>query len=200
MARRLYIVPKIGTGAVDDHYRPKYFMTVHNYAQAPDIAAVFTMAFVDFGWEQMMLVSADTTAAEHTSITANADVVAIPINLDNNVGVNLATVQSKLESLNIPADWVTSGMTFRQVVRFVTQYADFMNRYQAKQLVRFLNAVTLDSTVGDLSLTVRQKMQEVADDNGLSTQGITLTTTIRSALKIIAQQLPFIQSVGGFAL
>jgi hypothetical protein len=185
MSLRFYVMPVIGTGtSFTDAIRPAYVgdgqLSSHSWAA------------MDYGNEPTMLVMGDVTPSEQTAIAAHADVIAAPADLTALVGSNLVTVQTALESVNIPADWVTSGMTFRAVLRWVSSLFQILQRFNGLQGGRFFPVgITLNSTVGDLSAGQRQKVQAVADSLGLNTAGITLTTTIRAALKILADQQPF---------
>src|ERR1700693_3954213 len=110
-------MPITGTGTDADSRRPKYADT--------DLAG-HPWAAMDFGNEPIMLVATATNAA----LAAETDVTTIPLNLDQQIGAAVTTVQNKLESFNIPADWVTSTMTYRQVVRKVLQGFMFWQRAQ----------------------------------------------------------------------
>jgi hypothetical protein len=156
---------------------------------------------MDYGNEPTMLVAAEVTNAEHTAIAANADVIVVPANLDNTIGANLATVQAALESLNIPADWITAGMTYRAVLKWIARLFLICQRFQGLAGGRLFPAgITLASTVGDLSASVRQKLTQGAQSLGLDTSNITLATTMRAALKDLGNQMTLPISLGGQAL
>jgi len=193
MALRFYIVPVIGTGASPtDARRPKYI-------SGGGIAG--TWSALDYGFDPAMLVAANVTSAENTAISANADVVTVPASLDLTIGSNLTTVQGSLEAFNIPAGWVTSAMTFRFVVRWIGRLFKFCQRMQGLGATKLFPAgITLDSFVGDLTTGQRQKVTDAANSLGLSVQGITLTTTMRVALKMLADQLPDQLNIGGISL
>lgn len=190
MAIRIYLVPKIGTGFGSDPFRPAY---ISNGGIAGNWQAI------DYGKEAWMLVAADVTPAEHNAITANSDATAIPANLDQQIGAALATVQSKLELANLPADWVTSAMTYRTLLKWTIRILLLMQRFCGfdEAAARFFATVTLDSTVGDLTAAVRQRLNTVAQSFGLDTSSITLATTIRAALRILGQQMTFAVTVDG---
>lgn len=189
MAKRFYIVPKSGDGLTKDTaFRPKYLDAIGGWAA------------MDLGLEPTMLVCGEVTNAQHTSINANADVIAVPQNLDTQVGANLATVQANLESVNIPADWITSGMTYRDVLRWITRLFVFHQR-AARLIGKFFAAgFTLDSLIGDIPQEKRQQLNSVAQNLGIDTSAITLSTTVRQAFRILADQLPAAPSLNGVQL
>jgi hypothetical protein len=178
MAFRYYLVPKAGTGVVADPYRPAY---------VGDLGVPWQG--MDYGLEPVFLVRADVTTPQHNGIVANADADAFPANLENTVGSNLATVSAQLEAKGIPGDWVTAGMTFRAVLRWVARLFCIAQRLNGRARLRLLSEQTLDSTVGDLSAARRQALNDAAQSLGLDTSSITLAMTIRQALKILGNQI-----------
>jgi hypothetical protein len=174
MAIRFYLTPKEQIVNGDDFYfRPKYF----------DDSLAWRA--IDYGKEPWMLVAADVTTPQHNAIAANVDVTAVPANLDGTVGAQLATVQNKLELANLPAHWVTSGMTWRTVLKWTIRLLLLQQRFSGLDHAAarlFSGGITLDSTVGDLPVVVRQRLNAAAQRWGLDTSAITLSTTIRSAL------------------
>jgi hypothetical protein len=185
---RFYLVPVVGTGFSGDRRRPKYFATD---AGLPAIADSAGAQFMDYGDEPVMLVCANTTGAEHAAIVANADVASAPLDLTQTIGANLGTVQARLEAFHIPADWITAGMTYKTTLRWVTRLFFLHQRFQGLKGGRFFpSGITLDSQVGDLTAAQRQKFQAAIASLNLDAGGVTLTTTIRAALKQLADQLP----------
>ncbi len=184
MAVRFYVVPKIGTGGgstvTRDAFRPKYIEAIG-----------VTWAAVNYGAEATFLVGADVSAAQHASISANADVTSIPANLDTQVGANLTATQNALEALNIPADWVTAAHTYRQIITLVVKLFKVLQRLNGRwQQTIFEAGITLSTTMAELTQNQRDRLQDVADSFGINNSGVTGTTTIRQTLRILAQQLP----------
>jgi hypothetical protein len=54
----------------------------------------------------------------------------------------------------------------------------------------FVDGVTLNSRVNQIPQAKRTRLADTATDLGLDTSGIVGTTTIRVALRILANQLP----------
>lgn len=203
MALRFYLIPKIGregVGNINDAQpwsestgpvRPRYVGTIAGAWQSIDCD------------DNLALVAADVTGTEHTAIMVNSDVTAVPANLENTVGGALATVQAKLEAANLPAQWVTSGMTWRTVLKWTIRLLLIRQRFKglapaAAKL--FSGGITLNSTVGDLPAAVRQRLNSAAQSLGLDTSGITLSTTIRVALITLGQQMTTTITVAGEAV
>ena len=179
MAFRLYLVPVVGTGSSSaDARRPKYF-------------DAFTSGWAanGYGLEPHMLVAADLSGADDTSLTANADVTALPFYLGDTLTAGQVTAtQTALESRNLPAGWVTTAFTWRAVLRVVLGVFHFMQRYHnvsgGQRL--FLAGVDLERTLGSLPQQVRDDLQATANSFGYDTSPLTGGNTIRQALKLLA--------------
>ncbi len=190
MATRFYLVPKVGTGIPGDNdpYRPKYFLD----ALGRGVIAG-QVSSMDYGLEPVFLVAADVTPADHATLIANTDVVALPANLDAAVGVNLATVTAKVDALGFPSDWVSAVTTYRQIVRVLTQCIQFAQRLHGQENVRMLPVgITLNSRVSDLSPAQRQRLANVIGTFGGTASEITGAMTLRAALKTLADQVPVV--------
>ncbi len=184
MAFRLYIVPVVGVGTKSDLRRPKYFDD-GTLVPRPNYSAM------DYGFEPWMVVGANLSVSDDATVVGQADAMAIPFNMDVLLTAgNVTTVQTKLEAINIPAGWVTTSLTWRQVVRIVLGMVAVMQRFAGLQGVTriFAGGVTLNSTIGSLSQGVRNNLTLAATSQGLSVSGISGATTIRAALKILADQ------------
>lgn len=184
MAFRLYIVPVVGTGTPADPRRPKYF--------ADGSISGFGWSAMDYGYEPWMVVGAALSATDEAFILAQPDGMALPVNLDVTLTAgNVATVQTKLEAINIPADWVTTAMTWRQVVRIVLGMMMVMQRYAGIHgVVRiFLGGITLESTMADLPVGARTDLSAAATSMGLSIGNISGSTTIRQTLQLLSGQM-----------
>jgi hypothetical protein len=147
--------------------------------------------FLDYGLEPTCLVVADVSDAQHTTLVANADVTAAPLNIDDTIA-NAAqrdTVRSKLEVLNIPTGWVDIGMTFRVVLRTVAQlmlFAQCYNRIANRRIIE--PGYTLDTLINDIPLEVRQGLKAAADIRGYDFTGISLSWLYRQGLKFLGDQ------------
>lgn len=177
MTTRYYIVPVI-PDPIDGSRSPKYFSSM-SYVAA------------DYGLEPVMIVTADTTDTQHASITANVDVLALPDNLDNPFsGLAANRAKTALEGVNIPAQWIPGGMTYRQVLRAVRGMFDFAQRYNGLTGNNiFASGITLSTKFSQLGQAVQNRVLQVAQNIGLDTSFIASTTTIGDILANFAQQM-----------
>jgi hypothetical protein len=189
MAFRYYLLPKVTAPSPSGPWNA----TWPAYLQDANVTVWSAM---DYGLEPVMLVRADVTNAQHNAITANADADAFPTNLENTLGANVGTVETQLEAKGIPGDWVTAGMTFRAVLRWVARLFCIAQRLNGRAGLRLLSDQTLSSTVGDLPIAKRQALNEAAQSLGLDTSSITLAMTIRQALKILGNQITLTIVIG----
>ncbi len=182
MTVRVYLMPYVltGTGAPGPRgvaRRPKYI----------DSLPGIRLTAIQYAQEPVCLLVADTDAAMHASLTANADVRAFPDNLDNLVTAgNRTAIVNALEAANVPAHWVANGQTFRIVLRRLAGMFSLLQNVHGRGL-RFLQA-SLDAQISALPANVRQAMQEASAYLQLDTTGITGTTTLRAALAQIGAQ------------
>ncbi len=184
MATRLYLVPTVGTGSSRmDALRPKYF---HNLRETLTIS----YSTLRFGFERVELVAAELDAATHVAIEANADVNALPENLDLPLGAQLSAVRARMEALGIPFGWASSVDTYRKVVRVVARLFLFIKRFWAIHgpVRLFGSGVTLDTRFNQLPIGVRQDLRAAAESLNYNTSSLTGASTIRDILKVMADQ------------
>lgn len=131
MAYRLYITPAVGDPFGEFGRRPKYFDGL-------------TWAGYDYGFQPVYMVASDTTPAQDSSITANADVYALPLNLDSNMsGGQINQARSALENtFLIPAQWVSAPLTGRGLARMCASIFGYMGALN----VTLGNEVLIDNT------------------------------------------------------
>lgn len=189
MALRLCLVPIIGSGSSPrDSRRPKYFGT-------PDVPE--NWGGTDYGFEPWMLVASDLSAASVTFLTAQGDAFLIPENLDAILtSGQVNTVQNQLESMNIPAEWVTTTLNWRFVIRVVLGLFRFMARFAAvygnitgTNVRVFSGGVNLSRSFSSLSADVRSALITTADQLSLDRSGITGITTLRQILRSVGEQM-----------
>lgn len=183
MALRAYLVPLVTATIGGRSVRvPKYID-----------GAIASNAWqgLPYGNEPTMLVLADVTPTEHAAIAANADVVAAPATLDNTIGAQLVTVQNALESVNVPGSWVTAGMTYRAVLRWVARLFFITQRFNglAGGVALFALVANLDALVSAIPAQRRAQLVNAAQSFGLDTSGVTLSMTIRQALLVLGNQM-----------
>jgi len=179
---RFYVVPVIGTGADHtDGRRPKHFDSLG----APWNA-------MDYGAEPVMLVRAEVTAAQDATLTNNADVFALPVNLDTTLtAAEVTSARTVLEALNIPAsNWVTTAVTWRQLLRTVAQMMQFFQRLNAVQgnTRLFGGTITLTTRWNQLNVAQQSALSQAASSMGFSTTALTGSSNFRAMLKVMADQ------------
>jgi hypothetical protein len=161
--------------------QPKYTSTI----------AGFTWSQFDYGTEPWCMVGVlDISAAADTSLQANADVFAVPTNLDQQVGQASAnTFSSDLESINMPGTWIAKTNTYRDIVRFIGEVCQFMERV-SDPAVLFTGGVTLNTTWSQLDVTRQAALINAAQSPGwnFSTASMTGSTTLRDILEAMQQQ------------
>lgn len=182
---RVYIVPTVAsTGTAPNQSRkPKYF---HNAT-----VSAASWSLITYGMEPWMIVVADLSGADHTLLAGQADVTALPSNLDAAITAgNVTTIVAKLDSMNVPSGWVKEGMTWREVLRKVINFFTLLQSYEGHGgTTPIFSSATLNTTVGNLSQATRDRIQAVADDAGLSTTAINGSTTVRQMLQILVDQM-----------
>lgn len=145
---------------------------------------------IRFGNQGYFIVSADVSDALDKAAQGQADVIRIPDNLNATIGTNLAKVQSQLEAINIPADWITASMTYRTVVRTITQMFLFMNRFAGINGVTvplLTDLLPLDTPFSSLSKLNQDRLYKTGASFSLDTSTWS-TSTLRQILKNIADQ------------
>lgn len=185
MTWRLYIVPRAGTGAFHDAFRPKYFNSQDGFFAAP-----VKFDSVDYGFEPWVIVGADLSVSDDNAVIAPADCFALPFDLSVNLTAGQVTnVKAKLEAINVPAGWVTTSLKWIEVVRSVLGMFSFMQGLTAALGgPLFTGTVTLATTISQLPQITVTALQDTAASFGLSTAGVTGTTTLRATLKNLADQ------------
>jgi hypothetical protein len=192
MAFRLYIVPVVGIGTKDDPRRPKYFNSdAAGAGRTGIITAGSVWSAIDYGFEPWMVVGADLSTSDDNLVVGEADAFAVPFDLSVNLTSGQVTnVQNKLEAINVPAGWVDTSLTWVSVLRVVLGMFLLMQRYSGIHGTNgiFTGGVALSTTIAQLPAQVRADFQTAAQSFGLDTSSIVGGTTLRQALKILADQ------------
>lgn len=177
-----YLIPIIGAGSFIDQRRPKYLTDGQTFADFNPSPPWAMSPMVDTG-----IVWADTTPAQDAFLAAQLDVRAIPP-LDNTIGAGaLPQVKAGLEALNIPAQWVQVGMTYRTVVRVTVGMSQLIQRTEGLG-DKLTIPGNLDLTMAQIPAGKRTTAQTAIDSMGLDRTQIVGSTTLREALRIIGEQ------------
>lgn len=180
----LYFMPT-GTVTVGDKDKiiAKYTSTFKS--------AGFSVTMIQFGNNPHGLVYSPCDAATDTAVQANADVRRLPDDLESNPGQGAVDqLQTFLENNNIPAGWVSTSLTWREITRGVVQIFLFIQRYtgDCNGPAVFTGGVTLNSTFASLPLAVRQALQCSATAQNFDTSSLTGASTLRQILRTMGQQ------------
>lgn len=181
MAARFYILP---IETISGSRGPKYLKWKLN----PTGLAVQWSMF-DYGLQDTALVAADLTITQHNTLSANSDVVSVPLNIDDNIAAGaLSTVRAQLEALWIPGNWVQTTHTYRQVLRVVAGLFQFAQRHHGLHNEPLMQGtVNWNLTLGDLSQARRDRIQATANSFNYNTNHFTLSSTLRDVLKFLGE-------------
>lgn len=182
MAIRYYVMPIIREGNVRG---PKYFRWPRN-GNPTGLAVRWNM--IDYGLIDQCIAVADVTTAQNTTLAANSDVLAIPANINSTLtAAAVTTAEAYLENIGMPAQWVSTSFTYREVLRIVGGCFLYMQRVTAilgRSIT--LTGGVLGLQMQNIAADIRAAMQQAADEQGFDYSGITATTTVRQVLKAMA--------------
>jgi hypothetical protein len=176
MALRIYIMPLVlGGGPSGNGRKAKY--TPPGYHLIP------------YGAENVCILAADVDAATHTTISADPQVSALPASLSNNLTAGaVSQAQPFLDGLNIPSQWVSTAITYVQLIRILGRIFQVANLFEASIGKLFVGGVTLSTQFIDLPQGVRTTLIQIATDHGWDTSGLSGASTVRQVLKFMADQ------------
>ena len=171
MATQFYVVPIMGSGTEADPRRPKYSDT--------DLSGVAWGA-MDYGNEPFMLVATAANAA----LAAEVDVLSIPANINALLTAGqVTTVQTKLEAINIPANWLDTTYTWRKALRIVAGILQYAQRIQGMFNVRvFPSGVTLSTVFSTLTQGQQNALIQSAQSFGWDISSLSASSTVRQIL------------------
>jgi hypothetical protein len=172
MSAGIYLVAAEGDGTDANPRRPKY---------VPALGVEWSA--MDFGAAPVFLVRANLSAAQETLLEINADFFTVPALDETLTAGQVSAVQTRLENNGIPAGWVTTARTWRQVLRIVAAMFQLCQRANVA-----IVTANLDLRMNQLPAATRTRLQDAADSFGWDRSGVTATTTVRTALKVLADQ------------
>jgi hypothetical protein len=180
---RIYIMPIL---VVNDNYRgPKYLRWRFN-PEGLDVP----WSAKDYGLIDACLVAADVTQEQHEALVAEIDVVAAPVDIDQDISeLAIPEIQTVLEALRIPSQWVTTDYTYRDLLRMVAGLFMFAQRHHGLWNEPLIdNVAQLDVQWNQIPLDRRQRVVDTADSFGYEYGDITGTWTVRQILRYLAVQ------------
>lgn len=129
----------------------------------------------DYGALDVAIVAADVTETEHITLSAQADVIAFPVDLAETVGTEqLPGLRADLEGRNIPGNWIQAATSYQAIARFVCGlflYAQAVTTYSGGQPL-FRDGDNLDMQIGDFPPDVRDGLVLAAQQLGYDHSGL----------------------------
>lgn len=199
MAARLYLVPIVTEAVGSQAWRGPQYLASRAHSAIAGLGGV-VWSGSDYGLEPVMLVAAEVTSTQHTLLSSQAGVTALPLNIDQAIGAAaLAAVRDALEAVNIPVGgWITASMTYRQVLRASLVVFYLLQRLSGMgyNVRLFAGEITLGSTIGAIPAATRNALNAAATSLGFDTSSITAAMTIRQTLQALAAQWDLTRELG----
>jgi hypothetical protein len=142
----------------------------------------------DYGDIDQAIMCTYISAADHATVSANSDVLALPVHIDTTMSAGaVSAAQTFLETYNIPANWINTGDTYRATLRITTAFFLFMQRTTGI----LGHGITLPGnwanlTMANVPVDIRDAMAAAADSFGYDYSWVTDSTTVRQVLKGMA--------------
>ena len=179
---------------------PKYFQWRLD-PDPPGLAVKWGM--MDYGLIDAALLVAEVTQEQHDTLLLNSDVTSPPENIDQNIASGaIPAVQAALETLRIPADWVTTAFTYRQILRMVAGLFQFAQRHHALHNEQLIDSqAQLDLRWNQIPIARRNRILATADSLNYDYSAVQNTWLIRRILKHLSDQWGVtVFHIGGFDL
>lgn len=190
MSTRLYLLPVQLVTVNGTPYRGPAYLA---WRMNPDGLAV-PWSMRDYGGigETTMIVAANVTAEQHAYLAAQSGVYAIPEDLDATPSsAELNAFQAALETITIPANWLTPTDTWRSALRTILGMFATAGKYAALTGTSILaSGITLNMQVRNFPAPTRAALAQVAADMGYPWADVRDNWTARTLLKWFADQWP----------
>ena len=199
---RFYLLPIESVVLEDGNIArgPKYFQ----WRLDPDPPGLaVTWGMMDYGLIDAALLVAEVTQEQHDTLLLNSDVTSPPENIDQNITSGaIPGVQAALETLRIPADWVTTAFTYRQILRMVAGLFQFAQRHHALHNEQLIDSqAQLDLRWNQIPIARRNRILATADSLVYDYSAVQNTWLIRRILKHLSDQWGVtVFHIGGFDL
>lgn len=148
---------------------------------------------VTYGNSMVGLVAVDNPSAEdHDRLTRHGDVFAFPADLDTRPSpAEAKALDSYLDNIIAPADWVTPEMSYREILRVILGMFFYAQRYAGVSGFKdlFGDGVGMDTKVMDLPDKARLDMITAAKSLWLDDDHIAGDSTMREALLSLASEM-----------
>lgn len=192
MPIRWYLSPYTGGGSFDNPIHAKCW----DYTDQTQNQCTGTR----MPQRQEYLVRVNAPQAIHDAIVANdAGTVISPMYADEAAEASAldaeftdATYKAAVDGKHYSTSWMTTGNTFRDMLRYVVRMCHLGQRlHKFGPVVTRVMELGLSSTVADLTAAQRTAVRNWMTNHGLATGWITNGTTIRQVLHFILTNLGF---------
>lgn len=185
--KRYYIARRIGSGTQEDHYTSE--LREYLYANWPGEPKFLQQIIAHtIPW---VLHKYDLSQAAHDDVMASLTGIfsfpegALGRPLSEIPANTRQAIRGKLEAIGFSFAWATLTHTVRDVLEYVAHSIQLSEWADVQ-----ITAANFDTTktVGDIPIAARQRIAQHMADLGISTDGITLSTTIGQALRMVQHQ------------
>lgn len=174
MVWSIYVCPMIGTGTDSDPNRPKHSDLFPTWGAIRYSVDDETLAYFDGDQTDLDTVDADSDCENL------ADVTNIDTGITNG---RRGQLLGFLEPKNIPAKWITTGDTPRQIVRGIAGIFLFAQRFEGLHNSSIKTAgATLTAAWSSLSTTFQNELLAARDDHGWTEPDPTPSTSYEDFL------------------
>lgn len=201
---RLYIVPSeiYDPGTTTIYYGPLYFSWRWGTGDLPKLGTV------DYGFTSGFLVLAELTQVQHDWLIIQPGAFAFPdpVDLDTNIAQeDTAALRVVFETFNVPADWLTSANSYRELLhatygifRFAQRYTFVASQNGAPSHTYLFDSIDLDTKFRDFPEDVQTWFSLTVADYGLDPEIIKENNDMRQMLKQAGDYLAIPLQIGGY--
>ncbi len=174
----------VGSGApkVGDAY---YFIVPDSVSRGGFVATR------TFGRDPFYFAVGYLTEAEKDSIDLIPGIQAFPENIDNNIpAAQVSNIKSKLDSKDIPSHFVSTAVTWRNLLRFLAQYTQIGQRFYSQAKRKMISGnIAMNTEWQDLPQGAKDKLLNVATSFNMTKEGFTASSTVGQILKGLVDQM-----------
>ena len=145
---------------------------------------------MDYGLIDACLMTATVTQAEHEQLVAESDVRSAPEDIDQPISaIALSQVVTVMEALRIPAGWVTTSHTYREILRMIAGLFLFAQRHHGMHLEELIdNQAQLDVKWNQIPAIRSTRILITAQNLGYDYSAVLPSWTVRQILKHLSDQ------------
>lgn len=183
--RRIYVVPREKFGQSSG---PLYFQW--RAAQHTPRLDYSMQAKYGHWLTAWCLVRADLRPEHHTWLVGQPGVLAFPADLDTQpTTAQRTSLRTALEARGVPAAWLGSGHSWRDVLRAVHAYLRVMKRLDhARNDGLAMRELEFDAKLRDVPATFRQALLDAVDRTGYDRGSLDLEATYRDLMEEVHRQ------------